>query len=121
MLAVRSAKSQFTGRFLLTIDLVGVVLILMLAAILIREARRASRRLETSLSATKAANQSLEAAVAEGQLPLVDQQAGVRLPGGHVVFDLVEGHDHRSYLRLVELQREPGGGERTWDGDGAAR
>src|SRR5258708_17274485 len=38
---------------------------LMLAVVLSREARRASRRLEISLSATKAVNQSLEDAVAE--------------------------------------------------------
>jgi PAS domain S-box-containing protein len=65
LLAVRSAESQFSGRFLLAIDLAGAVLIMMLALILVREARRASRKLESSLSATKAANESLEAAVAE--------------------------------------------------------
>src|SRR5258708_3067865 len=40
LLAVRSAPSQLTGRILLSIDLAGVALILMLAAILIRGARR---------------------------------------------------------------------------------
>ncbi len=65
LLAVRSAQSRLTGRILLAINLAGVALILMLAVVLIREARRASRRLEISLSATKAVNQSLEAAVAE--------------------------------------------------------
>jgi signal transduction histidine kinase/CHASE3 domain sensor protein/CheY-like chemotaxis protein len=65
LLAVRSGESQFTRRVLLAIDLAGVALILMLAAILIREARRARHRLENSLSATKAENESLEAAVAE--------------------------------------------------------
>jgi signal transduction histidine kinase/CHASE3 domain sensor protein len=65
LLAVRSAKSQFTRRVLLAINLAGVALILMLAVILIREARRARHKLENSLSATKAEKESLEAAVAE--------------------------------------------------------
>jgi signal transduction histidine kinase len=65
LLAVRSAESQFTRRVLLAINLAGVALILMLAVILIREARRARHKLENSLSATKAENESLEAAVAE--------------------------------------------------------
>jgi signal transduction histidine kinase/CHASE3 domain sensor protein/CheY-like chemotaxis protein len=65
LLAVRSAESQFSGRFLLAINLAGAVLIVMLALILVRETRRASRKLESSLSATKAENESLEAAVAE--------------------------------------------------------
>jgi len=65
LLAERSAESRFTGRVLLVIDLAGVALILMLAVILIREAHRGSRELQTSLRATRAANESLEAAVAE--------------------------------------------------------
>ncbi len=65
LLAVRSAESQFTRRVLLAINLAGVALILMLAVILIREARRARHKLENSLSATKAEKESLEAAVAE--------------------------------------------------------
>jgi len=40
-------------------------LILLLAAILIRDVRRSSRTMETSLSASRAENETLEAAVAE--------------------------------------------------------
>ena len=65
LLALRSADSRRTGIILLAIDLAGALLILMFAAMLIREARRTSLALETSLRATKAANESLEAAVAE--------------------------------------------------------
>jgi PAS domain S-box-containing protein len=65
LLAVRSAESQSTGRLLLGIDLAGVALILLFAVILIRETRHANRRLETLLGAARAANESLEAAVAE--------------------------------------------------------
>jgi signal transduction histidine kinase/CHASE3 domain sensor protein/CheY-like chemotaxis protein len=71
LLAVRSAASQSTGRMLLSVNLAGVTLILMLAVILIREARRARHKLERSLSATKAANEFLEAAVAERTAHLV--------------------------------------------------
>jgi PAS domain S-box-containing protein len=65
LLAVRSAESRSTGRFLLAINLAGVVLILIGAVILVREARRASRKLENSLSVAKTTNESLGAAVAE--------------------------------------------------------
>ncbi len=65
LLAARTRESRITGRVLLAIDLAGVVLIVMLALILTREARRASRELENSLVASKAANETLEAAVAE--------------------------------------------------------
>jgi signal transduction histidine kinase len=70
-LALRSADSRRTGIILLAIDLAGALLILMFAAMLMREARRASLTLETSLRATKAANESLEAAVAERTVNLV--------------------------------------------------
>ncbi len=50
---------------MLAIDLAGAVLILMLAFILMREARRSNQKLETSLNASKAENVTLEAAVAE--------------------------------------------------------
>jgi signal transduction histidine kinase/CHASE3 domain sensor protein len=78
LLAVRSAASQLTGRILLSIDLAGVALILMLAAILIRGARRTNRKLENSLSATKAANEFLEAAVAERTEHLVAAHEEIR-------------------------------------------
>jgi PAS domain S-box-containing protein len=65
LLGIRSAASERTGRLLLTIDLSGTALILILAVILMREGRRSSRKLEHALRATRAANESLEAAVAE--------------------------------------------------------
>jgi PAS domain S-box-containing protein len=64
-LAARYAASRTTRAFLLAIDLAGVVLILILATVLIQTSRRSSRELQDSLNATQAANQSLEAAVAE--------------------------------------------------------
>jgi signal transduction histidine kinase/CHASE3 domain sensor protein/ActR/RegA family two-component response regulator len=65
LLAVRTKGSQSTRGVLLAIDLAGAALILMLAVLLTREARRSSRELETALRAAEAANQGLEAAVAE--------------------------------------------------------
>ncbi|MEO6839496.1 MAG: CHASE3 domain-containing protein [Bradyrhizobium sp.] len=65
LLAIRAADSQQTRTILLAIDLAGALLILLLAAIMVRNVRRSNRTLETSLSASKAANQTLEAAVAE--------------------------------------------------------
>jgi PAS domain S-box-containing protein len=65
LLAIRSADSRQTRVILLGIDLVGALLILLLAAILIRDVRRSSRTLETSLSASRAENETLEAAVAD--------------------------------------------------------
>jgi PAS domain S-box-containing protein len=64
LLAVRSAQSKLSGQLLLTLDLVGVALVLLLAAILTRGAQLSHRALASSLSATKAVNQSLEAEVA---------------------------------------------------------
>jgi signal transduction histidine kinase/CHASE3 domain sensor protein len=65
LLALRSAESKRTGSLLLTVDLAGAALILMLAATLIHMGRRSSRKLQHALSATEATNESLEAAVAE--------------------------------------------------------
>jgi PAS domain S-box-containing protein len=64
LLAVRSAESQSSGRLMLTIDLVGVAMILILVASLTRAAYLANRALATSLRATKATNEFLEAEVA---------------------------------------------------------
>lgn len=64
-LADRYAASSTTRAFLLAIDLAGVVLILILATALIQTSRRSRRELQHSLDATQAANESLEAAVAE--------------------------------------------------------
>jgi PAS domain S-box-containing protein len=65
LLAIRSANSRQTRVILLGIDLVGVLLILLLAAILVRDVRRSSRTMETSLSASRAENETLEAAVTD--------------------------------------------------------
>jgi PAS domain S-box-containing protein len=65
LLGIRSAASERTGNLLLTVDLSGAALILILAAMLMREGRRSSRKLEQALRITKGANKSLEAAVAE--------------------------------------------------------
>jgi CHASE3 domain sensor protein len=65
LLAVRTADSGRTSVILLAIDLTGLVLILLLVAMLLRESHRANHELASSLSATKATNLSLEAAVAE--------------------------------------------------------
>jgi PAS domain S-box-containing protein len=65
LLAIRSAISERTGALLLAIDLSGAVLIVILAALLMREGRRSSRKLEHALRVKKAKNVSLEAAVAE--------------------------------------------------------
>jgi PAS domain S-box-containing protein len=64
LLTVQSAQSQFSGRMLLSIDLVGVALILILGAFLTRGAYRSNRALADSLSATKAEKASLETEVA---------------------------------------------------------
>jgi PAS domain S-box-containing protein len=64
LLTLRSAQSQFSGRMLLSIDLVGVALILILGAFLTRGAHLSNRALADSLSATKAEKASLETEVA---------------------------------------------------------
>ena len=65
LLAIRTADSRRTRLVLLGIDLAGGLLILMLAGILIRGVRRSSHELKTSLNASRAENETLEAAVAE--------------------------------------------------------
>jgi signal transduction histidine kinase/CHASE3 domain sensor protein len=71
LLALRIADSQQTRAVLLAIDLTGAALILVLAGMLMRETRRSSREMETSLRATEAANETLEAAIAERTKHLV--------------------------------------------------
>jgi PAS domain S-box-containing protein len=78
LLAVRSADSERTGSLLLAIDLFCTALILMLAAILIREGRLSRRKLEHALDATEAANQSLEATAAERTEHLLAAQEKLR-------------------------------------------
>jgi PAS domain S-box-containing protein len=65
LLTARSADSRRTRTVLLGVDLAGALLILLLAALLVRGVRRANQEMKTSLDATQAENQSLEAAVAE--------------------------------------------------------
>jgi len=64
LLAVRSEQSQSSGRWLMSIDLVGVALVLMLGGLLIRGTHLSTRILADSLSATRAAKESLEAEAA---------------------------------------------------------
>jgi PAS domain S-box-containing protein len=78
LLALRSAESRFTGGVLLAIDLVGFALILAFGLVLVRESRRARHKLETSLVATKAENEQLEAAVAERTAHLVTAHEELR-------------------------------------------
>jgi PAS domain S-box-containing protein len=75
LLAIRTANSQRTGLVLISIDLFGASLILLLVVVLIRE----GRQLSSSLTASKAANQSLEAAVAERTEHLLAAQDEMRL------------------------------------------
>ena len=79
LLAVRRAVFETHGRFLLGIDLAGVVLILILATALTMSTRRSSRKLQDSLSATQATNEALEAAVAERTEHLVAAHDELRL------------------------------------------
>jgi PAS domain S-box-containing protein len=64
LLAIRSLDSAGTGSLLLVVDLICAALILILAAILVVEGRRSSRKLEVALRATNVANLSLETSVA---------------------------------------------------------
>jgi PAS domain S-box-containing protein len=70
LLAVRAARFELSRGVLLSIDLVGVALILMLAAALMRGVQLSTRTLANSLSVSKAARDSLEVEVAvqEGHL-----------------------------------------------------
>ncbi|HMJ43791.1 MAG TPA: CHASE3 domain-containing protein [Pseudolabrys sp.] len=78
LLAIRSAESKRTGSLLLAIDLSCTGLILILAAILIREGRRSSRKQATMQRATEAANETLEAAIAERTANLLDAHEKLR-------------------------------------------
>jgi PAS domain S-box-containing protein len=75
LLDARTAASRRTGTVLISIDLAGASLILLLVVVLMRE----GRQLQTSLHASEAANQSLEAAVAERTEHLRAAQEEMRL------------------------------------------
>src|SRR6185369_7435352 len=77
-LAARRAESEVIGRILLAIDLAGVALILILATALTVSSRRSRHELQQSLTATKATNEALEAAVAERTEHLVAAHAEIR-------------------------------------------
>ena len=77
-LSARTAASKSNGRFLLAIDLVGVVLIVILAVVLSLEFGRSRRQLQDALSATRATNLSLEAAVAERSQHLITAHEELR-------------------------------------------
>jgi PAS domain S-box-containing protein len=74
LLAIRTADSQRTGIVLISIDLAGASLILLLMVPLVREGRQLANR----LTASKAANESLEAAVAERTEHLLAAHEGLR-------------------------------------------
>ena len=78
LLTVRSAQSRSSGRLLLFIDLAGVASILILAGLLLRGMHQSRRALEHSLSATKAAKESLEAEAAVRKKHLGAVQEEVR-------------------------------------------
>jgi len=79
LLIARRAESETSGMLLLAIDLAGVVLILILATVLTMSTRRSRRELQDSLSATRATNEALEAAVAERTEHLVAAHDELRL------------------------------------------
>jgi PAS domain S-box-containing protein len=79
LLYARRAESDTNGLILLAIDLVGVVLILILASVLTVSSRRSRRELQASLTASKATNEALEAAVAERTEHLVAAHEELRL------------------------------------------
>ena len=79
LIASRRADSETSGSFLLAIDLAGVALILILATVLTVSTRRSRRELQDSLSASKATNEALEAAVAERTEHLVAAHDELRL------------------------------------------
>jgi PAS domain S-box-containing protein len=70
-LAARSATSRTTGTLLLAADLAGVMLLLLIAAYLIRSTYLSNHALRSSLSRSKAETSSLEARALEQQDHLV--------------------------------------------------
>lgn len=74
LLAVRNEQSQQTGSFLVAAELIGTVVVLLLAAILVRDSRQSSRELKSSLRDKEGENERLEAAVADRTRHLVAAQ-----------------------------------------------
>ncbi|MCK1734884.1 CHASE3 domain-containing protein [Bradyrhizobium sp. 138] len=79
LLAARSQDSRRTGVVLLGIDVAGAVLILLLVALVMRESRRATVQLQSTLTETTAAKEVLAAAVAERTEHLVAAHDELRL------------------------------------------
>jgi signal transduction histidine kinase/CHASE3 domain sensor protein len=79
LLAARSQDSRRTGVVLLGIDVAGAVLILLLVALVMRESRRATVQLQSTLSETSAAKDALAAAVADRTQHLVTAHDELRL------------------------------------------
>ncbi|WP_407154181.1 CHASE3 domain-containing protein [Bradyrhizobium sp. STM 3557] len=77
-LAARTATSRTTGTLLLAADLAGVMLILLLAAYLIRSTYLSNRALRSSLSRSKAETSSLEARALEQQDHLIAAYENLR-------------------------------------------
>jgi signal transduction histidine kinase/CHASE3 domain sensor protein len=78
-LAARAVESRRTGIVLIGIDVAGAVVILLLATLLMREAQRTRVALQSTLHETRAANEALEAAVAERSEHLVAAHDELRL------------------------------------------
>jgi signal transduction histidine kinase/CHASE3 domain sensor protein len=79
LLAAREADSRRTGIVLLGIDVIGALVILLLVAMLLRESKRTTVQLQSSLHETQAAKEVLEAAVAERTEHLVTAHDELRL------------------------------------------
>ncbi|WP_314950577.1 CHASE3 domain-containing protein [Bradyrhizobium cosmicum] len=79
LLTVRSQDSRRTGIVLLGIDVAGALVILLLVVMVMRESQRTTGALKSTLLETTAANQQLEAAVAERTEHLVAAHDELRL------------------------------------------
>jgi signal transduction histidine kinase/CHASE3 domain sensor protein/ActR/RegA family two-component response regulator len=79
LLAARSQDSRRTGIVLLGIDIAGALVIMLLVVMVMRESQRTQGALKSTLLETTAANQQLEAAVAERTEHLVTAHDELRL------------------------------------------
>ena len=79
LLNARSMDSRRTGIVLLGIDVAGALVILLLVLMVMRESRRTTVQLQSSLEQTQAAKAALEAAVAERTEHLVTAHDELRL------------------------------------------
>ncbi|MBR0687169.1 CHASE3 domain-containing protein [Bradyrhizobium manausense] len=79
LLTARTSDSRRTGIVLLGIDVIGALVILLLVLMLMRESQRAQVALKSSLHETQAANEALEAAVADRTEHLVAAHDELRL------------------------------------------